>query len=355
MLASIDVRSTNDVEIAETGERSNKRISDSTRVIDESGNKTKVINEIVLQTKLLSFNASVEAARAGEQGKGFAVVAEEVGKLAQLSGSAAQEISQLIEESTGQVQAIVAESRQSVEAKLNSAKNAVRESVEVAKNCERVFDQILVSSSTVTESVTSISTASKEQSSGVRDVSQALQNINHSSQVTMDAANSCASMADQLTSRTQSLQEVSSALRLAVEGRVSARKFVWLDEYNLNIREMDDEHQVLVQKMNDFAELVEGHQKQSVSDSEVKEAFDDLGQYTKKHFTHEENYMASIRYPEIIPHQAIHAKLLADLQSYGERIGTSEFDGSGITAFLNDWLVRHILGNDKKYAHFSRK
>ncbi|MBC7465119.1 MAG: hypothetical protein H7256_03945 [Bdellovibrio sp.] len=50
--------------------------------MEEIGNKTKVINDIVFQTKLLSFNASVEAARAGEHGKGFAVVAEEVGKLA---------------------------------------------------------------------------------------------------------------------------------------------------------------------------------------------------------------------------------------------------------------------------------
>ena len=40
------------------------------------GRGIAVINDIVFQTKLLSFNASVEAARAGESGKGFAVVAE---------------------------------------------------------------------------------------------------------------------------------------------------------------------------------------------------------------------------------------------------------------------------------------
>ena len=60
---------------------SNKEIQEIVKVIAEIGNKTKVINDIVFQTKLLSFNASVEAARAGENGKGFAVVAEEVGKL----------------------------------------------------------------------------------------------------------------------------------------------------------------------------------------------------------------------------------------------------------------------------------
>lgn len=41
----------------------------------------KKIEEIALQSKLLSFNASVEAARAGEAGKGFSVVALEVQKM----------------------------------------------------------------------------------------------------------------------------------------------------------------------------------------------------------------------------------------------------------------------------------
>lgn len=41
----------------------------------------KRIEEIALQSKLLSFNASVEAARAGEAGKGFSVVALEVQKM----------------------------------------------------------------------------------------------------------------------------------------------------------------------------------------------------------------------------------------------------------------------------------
>lgn len=59
-----------------------------------------MINEIVFQTKLLSFNATVEAARAGENGKGFSVVAVEIGKLEQISGNAAKEISELLYNST---------------------------------------------------------------------------------------------------------------------------------------------------------------------------------------------------------------------------------------------------------------
>ncbi|MBY0413477.1 MAG: hypothetical protein K2Q18_04900, partial [Bdellovibrionales bacterium] len=79
--------------------KNNEDLNQIVNVIRNIAEKTQVINDIVFQTKLLSFNASVEAARAGEQGKGFSVVAEEIGKLAQLSGEASNEIKKQLDES----------------------------------------------------------------------------------------------------------------------------------------------------------------------------------------------------------------------------------------------------------------
>ena len=94
------------IKISDTIIRTNNDFNSISQLMQAIDDKTAVINDIVFQTKLLSFNASVEAARAGESGKGFAVVAEEIGKLAEMSGNASYEISRMLEDSINQVNTI---------------------------------------------------------------------------------------------------------------------------------------------------------------------------------------------------------------------------------------------------------
>ncbi|MFC0339081.1 methyl-accepting chemotaxis protein/methyl-accepting chemotaxis protein-1, serine sensor receptor [Kushneria avicenniae] len=111
-----------------------------------------LIDEIAFQTNLLALNASVEAARAGEQGRGFAVVANEVRNLAGRSANAAREIKQLVEESVKRVDT----------------------GAELVNRSGQTLTEIVSSVKRVTDLVSEIAVASREQATGIDQVNVAV-------------------------------------------------------------------------------------------------------------------------------------------------------------------------------------
>lgn len=156
-------------------------------MINASSNKiadiTSVIDGIAFQTNILALNAAVEAARAGEQGRGFAVVASEVRNLAQRSAAAAKEIKELIDDSTLKVDA---GSKQ-----VHQAGTTMQEIVSSVKK--------------VSEIVGEISNASMEQTVGIEQISNA---INQLDEMTQQNAN----LVEESLASIQSLEEQATQL-----------------------------------------------------------------------------------------------------------------------------------------------
>lgn len=155
----------------------NARVAQTHEIIDQIASKASVIDDIVFQTKVLSFNASVEAARAGSHGRGFSVVAEEVGQLARLSGLASSEISALLARSRDDVQNIIQQSEENFGAIVRNTDKTVIKGLEVANQCEEILTEVVNHTSSVNTTLGEILKSSRDQADGVENIASAMNDI----------------------------------------------------------------------------------------------------------------------------------------------------------------------------------
>jgi len=165
-------------------------IQDSSRKIADI---IGVIDSIAFQTNILALNAAVEAARAGEQGRGFAVVATEVRNLAQRSATAAKEIKTLIAESVDKVEG----------------------GARLAGQAGITMDEVVNSFQVVANLVTEITNASREQASGIEQVTQAVSQMDEVTQQNAALVEEAAAAAESLEEQARGLVQSVSMFKLA--------------------------------------------------------------------------------------------------------------------------------------------
>lgn len=218
MIGSMEAIGLSNKNIMDEIAKGNERIGGIVKIINEISQKTAVINDIVFQTKLLSFNASVEAARAGEHGKGFAVVAEEVGKLAQMSGTASTEIATILSDSIVKVNNVIEETNKNVKSLTDIGADKVANGMKIADRCGRVLDEIVTNATIVSSMLNEISVASKEQAEGVRNIATAMNQLDQATLSNNRAAASSSQNAKTLSNHSQSLQSAVIELEKEIFG-----------------------------------------------------------------------------------------------------------------------------------------
>ena len=157
-------------------------INSQTNAISEA---IVVIDQIAFQTNILSLNAAVEAATAGEAGKGFAVVAQEVRNLASRSAEAAKEIKTLVENATN---------------KANSGKS-------IADSMIHGYNLLNENNQKTTELITIISTNAKEQQTGIEQINDAVNALDHATQENAAAATVTNNIATQTETMAEEIVE----------------------------------------------------------------------------------------------------------------------------------------------------
>lgn len=193
-------------------------------VIADIAEKTKVINDIVFQTKLLSFNASVEAARAGDAGKGFAVVAQEIGNLAAMSGHAAQAISTTLSSGLGRVEKIIDNTKTGLEHITSEGQKKIKEGSQNATDCGKSFDIVSTQIGEVNMASQEIFHAIKEQSIGLGEISSAISVFDKSSHQNAVASEKTLETARTLLDQAYNLNRLVADLNAIATGKKTKQK-----------------------------------------------------------------------------------------------------------------------------------
>ncbi|MYM29074.1 PAS domain-containing protein [Duganella sp. CY15W] len=160
----------------------------SNKILDIIG----LIDGIAFQTNILALNAAVEAARAGEQGRGFAVVATEVRGLAQRSATAAKEIKELIDTSIQKVQV----------------------GTTLTNSAGVTMNEVIQSVCRVSEVMGEISNSTREQSSGIGQVNEAVIKIDDITQQNAALVEQAAAAAGNLAQQTRCVSQAMAVFKL---------------------------------------------------------------------------------------------------------------------------------------------
>lgn len=123
----------------------------------------------------------------------------------------------------------------------------------------------------------------------------------------------------------------------------------WDQKLSVGIAQIDMQHKKLVSMINEMYQAMSEGKGNDV----VGKVVNDLIAYTRTHFATEEKLMQTNGYPDFNAHKALHDQLTKQVVQIQDDFKAGKVAlSTKVAAFLKDWLVKHIMGTDQKYAPF---
>ena len=131
-------------------------------------------------------------------------------------------------------------------------------------------------------------------------------------------------------------------------------KIEWNDSLSIGIDLIDEQHKMLIQRLNDLSKAVEMKQ----GETEIMKTLEFMIDYTDFHFSAEEKHMTEQEYPGLDYQQKQHKEFKDTLRQIVEDFeeeGPTRSLVTSINTFLFNWLVNHIKEVDLKFGGFLKK
>ena len=126
--------------------------------------------------------------------------------------------------------------------------------------------------------------------------------------------------------------------------------FTWKPEYSVHEAELDSHHQKLFSILNSVYENV-------MNSSELEcilPMVDELLAYTRYHFSSEVEYMRAKGMPGIDEHIAEHMEFTHKIETLRTSYHNNDLEvSSDLIIVLGEWLLKHVIKEDRKYSEFS--
>jgi hemerythrin len=126
----------------------------------------------------------------------------------------------------------------------------------------------------------------------------------------------------------------------------------WTNDLSVGIDELDSQHKQWISIINELHEAMKTGKTGTVMADVLKK----MESYISFHFSSEEKVLSSRGFPEYSSHKLIHDRYAANMK----KLSTEYFNGKMLMSLdvmnsLKEWLVSHIMGQDKKYAEYFKK
>ena len=136
--------------------------------------------------------------------------------------------------------------------------------------------------------------------------------------------------------------------------QVKQELITWSNKFACGIKLIDEQHQGLVELVNEMFNHVTGNDLQE--HNYFNRVINDAVDYVKTHFATEEKLMIATKFDGYLEHKKEHEafilKVVENIKDYeaGKRLTLSSF-----TKFLKDWVLSHVALVDKKYFDYFKK